>query len=173
MILRRLDRNPIELLLLQRAEHPFDPWSGQMAFPGGHQDPGDSSLEAAAIRETEEEVGLRLTPSMRIGRLGDVSGGRLRGRGMTVSPFVYQWSGPARIRPNQEVAGTVWVPLTFLADRRNVKPYIYPLDPLRRDFPSFQYGPYTIWGMTYRMIADFMSVFAVELPGESPLSDVE
>ena len=48
-----------EVLLIRRAEREGDPWSGHMAFPGGHIEAGESPLEAA-IRETEEEVGLAL-----------------------------------------------------------------------------------------------------------------
>src|SRR5688572_28899501 len=49
-----------ELLFIERAEHPLDPWSGHMAFPGGRVDPGDPGPRHAAERETLEEVGLDL-----------------------------------------------------------------------------------------------------------------
>ena len=48
-----------EVLFIQRAERPGDPWSGQMAFPGGHREDSDISLQAA-MRETHEEIGLGL-----------------------------------------------------------------------------------------------------------------
>jgi len=47
-----------QVLLIRRADHPGDAWSGHMAFPGGREDPQDENLLATAIRETLEEVGL-------------------------------------------------------------------------------------------------------------------
>jgi 8-oxo-dGTP pyrophosphatase MutT (NUDIX family) len=40
-----------ELLLIRRAEHPSDPWSGHMALPGGRNDPQDTSLYETVVRE--------------------------------------------------------------------------------------------------------------------------
>src|SRR5450432_2248558 len=51
---------PDRLLLSRRAERAGDPWSGHLALPGGRYDAGDVDLLATAIRETEEETGVRL-----------------------------------------------------------------------------------------------------------------
>ena len=50
----------IEILLIKRAERADDPWSGQIALPGGRYDVGDRDLEATAVRETREETGVDL-----------------------------------------------------------------------------------------------------------------
>src|SRR5437868_134308 len=71
-VLRQGEIEP-EVLFIHRAEHPLDPWSGHMAFPGGRVEPQDASEQAAAERETEEEVGLRLAEAaVRAGRLNDL-----------------------------------------------------------------------------------------------------
>jgi len=172
MVLRERDRG-LETLFIQRAEHPNDPWSGHMAFPGGRQDPIDHTLEHAARRETMEEVALPLDEAHCIGRLHDVYGGRLKHHELAVSPFVYRTNFDGTLSHNYEVADSVWVPLSFLGDPENIAPYKFPLDPLQRDFPSFHYEHYIIWGLTYRIIASFMALFGIILPNEPFPTDVE
>ena len=174
MILREGAAGALETLFIQRAEHPQDPWSGHMAFPGGREDEIDESLEAVARRETLEEVGIELLPEMRIGRLDDIAGGRLRPFDLSVSPFVFFYPEPPELKLNHETADAIWVPLGYLGERANIKPYYYPPDPQRRAFPSFQYdGRYTIWGMTFRMLGSFMELFGVDLPKEPVSRDAE
>ena len=85
----------VEVLLIRRAEHPGDPWSGHMALPGGRQDPDDPDLLHTAMRETSEELGLVLDPSQVIGPLDDLEAvARGRRVGMVVRPFVFHWSAP-------------------------------------------------------------------------------
>ncbi|KAJ2489308.1 hypothetical protein IWW37_004095 [Coemansia sp. RSA 2050] len=63
-----------QILFIQRARYPGDPWSGHIGFPGGKRDPTDSSDKATAERETLEELGVDLTNSndfMYLGRLDD------------------------------------------------------------------------------------------------------
>ena len=90
------------MLLIRRAEREGDPWSGHMAFPGGHIEAGESPLEAA-IRETEEEVGLSLTRhSTLLGPLPPAHAqARARRVDMAIYPFVFEAS-EALPRPAQQ-----------------------------------------------------------------------
>lgn len=175
MVLRESEGGGLESLFIKRAEHPLDPWSGHMAFPGGRRDSEAESLEEIARRETLEEVGLALEPEMRLGRLDDLDGGRLRPHELSVSPFVFFHPEPGELILNYEVDDVVWVPLGFMADPANISIYHYPPDPSNRPFPSFAVGPgYHIWGMTYRMVTQFMELLGVKLPLEGEaLTDVE
>ena len=62
----------LEIGFIRRADNPKDPWSGQLAFPGGRMDSSDSSDLDAVIREVQEEIGLLLLRSQALGALHDV-----------------------------------------------------------------------------------------------------
>ena len=64
--------DPLELLLIRRAEKEGDPWSGHMALPGGRHQAGDPDLLSTALRETREEVGLVVPPAAVLGELVEV-----------------------------------------------------------------------------------------------------
>ncbi|MFT4714450.1 MAG: 8-oxo-dGTP pyrophosphatase MutT (NUDIX family), partial [Candidatus Azotimanducaceae bacterium] len=103
--------NQTEAMFILRASRDGDPWSGQMAFPGGHRDPGDLSIRHTAERETWEEVGLDL--SSHAHHLGELDQIRVRPRGrnidMVVTPVLYVLkSEPFVLNPNDEVAEILW-----------------------------------------------------------------
>jgi len=61
----------LKTLMIKRAEREGDPWSGQVAFPGGRRERQDRSLLETATRETKEEVGIDLQRSaVYLGHLG-------------------------------------------------------------------------------------------------------
>lgn len=148
----------IELLFIQRATHSSDPWSGQMAFPGGRREDGDRSAMATAARETLEEVGLDLDAARYIGSLSDLDGGRANNRRIIVSAHAYWLDGPRPdLRPNYEVADVVWVPLSHLADRDRYIEYEYPLT--ETTFPGIRLDGrgQVIWGLTLRLLSDLFA----------------
>lgn len=153
-------------LLIRRAEDPRDPWSGQMALPGGWKDPEDPTLEQTARRECLEEVGLDLQDAALLGRLDDVETERLREIDLSVAAFVFYLKALPPLTPNVEVAEAVHVPLARFLDPAAFAPYRFPADPLDRDFPSIAHEGHIIWGLTYRVFRNLFLVLGHALPDE-------
>ena len=145
-----------EILFIERSTKEGDPWSGQMAFPGGRASDEDENSLATAIRETMEEVAVDLTGSRLVGRLSDLEGGpRGTRQRLTVTPYVFWISGPRpKVHLNHEVAEVVWVPISDLVESSRYIEYPYP--PLGRDsWPGITVeGERVIWGLTLRMLVD-------------------
>lgn len=141
-----------ELLFIQRATKDTDPWSGHMAFPGGRTDPGDVDAHATAERETLEEVGLDLRGVARLGSLSNLVPGRHL---QAVHAQAYWLQGPRpRLTPNYEVADTIWVPLSDLADKARFIDYYYPLSDSTWPGIQLDIQSQVVWGLTLRFLAD-------------------
>src|SRR5690348_13096517 len=79
----------LEILLIRRAERADDPWSGQVALPGGRYEPGDGDLLTTAMRETREETGVDLAAAERLGGLDDLHPRTATLPPVVVRPFVF------------------------------------------------------------------------------------
>ncbi|MDC3959162.1 NUDIX hydrolase [Polyangium jinanense] len=145
-----------EVLLIRRSERQGDPWSGQMAFPGGRREPADPSLYHTALRETEEEIGLDLAQHGRfLARLADVPAvARARRVGMTITPFVFALDEPdlPPFQLSAEVAEVVWAPIGPMARGQNATRYSYNHEGNVLDMPAFAVEQRIVWGLTYRML---------------------
>jgi 8-oxo-dGTP pyrophosphatase MutT (NUDIX family) len=160
----------VELLFIRRADHPEDPWSGQMAFPGGRSEPGDVDLQATAVRETAEEIGVDLGHEAEyLGALDEVRAmARLRPVDLAISPFVFRLLGAAALSPNHEVRSIHWIRLDELVreERRSVMDYPVPGSTLQ--FPCLRVEDVVIWGLTYRMFMGLQERFATHDEGLLP-----
>ncbi len=144
-----------ELFFIRRAEHPSDPWSGHIAFPGGRRDPEDDTLLATAIRETREEVGIDLSTDHLLARLPDVPAFSRSKRGtLVVTPYVFGLPRDVPVTPNGEVASTLWVPFATLARGEGRSSFTLDYDGKTYDLPCIHLPPeqHRLWGMTYRML---------------------
>lgn len=149
---------PLELLLIKRAEQASDPWSGHMALPGGRREPGDRTLLETAVRETFEETGISVgRDGVLLGHLDEVGPRSPRLPPMVIAPFVAAVPPTTLAEPNpREVDAALWVPLTALQDDGAVSEILIELEDGRRAFPSLRYGEYIIWGLTHRILTQFL-----------------
>ena len=153
-----LDNNNPNILFIQRAECEKDPWSGQMAFPGGRRETIDLVDGAAARRETAEEIGLELGTAQLIGRLNDMRG-RHGGRSadLMISCFVFVTDQNERLALNHEVADVMHLPISQLLDPSLRTSVRYDAAGAI-DFPGIFLSAKDeriIWGLTYRFLTDF------------------
>jgi 8-oxo-dGTP pyrophosphatase MutT (NUDIX family) len=155
-------RESLEILLIKRAERATDPWSGHMALPGGRRSPSDQDLLATALRETQEEIGIPV-PEMGelIGPLDDVAPATPRLPPIVISPYIVAVPADARVVPDpREVDDTVWVPVPALRAEGAVSEILIQLQDGERAFPSLRFGEYVIWGLTHRILSQFLEVAA-------------
>lgn len=147
-----------ELLFIQRAEHPRDPWSGHMAFPGGRMDPADPDERAVAERETAEEIGLSLPRHGRLlGRLDEVQARAREGRlPLGIAPFVYCLDQAPPLSLSDEVQSVLWIPLVELFAPRNRQTIDYAMGGQTYTLPSIQFQGKVIWGLTLRILGDLL-----------------
>jgi 8-oxo-dGTP pyrophosphatase MutT (NUDIX family) len=139
-----------ELLLIKRAERKGDPWSGQMALPGGRHEPGDRILLDTARRETYEETGIGLSEDQVLGELDDLHPTTRLLPSIIVRPFVFSLPYRPTVQTSDEVTLHLWVSLTVLraaATRSSIS-----VRGKRMEVASYALGPYIIWGMTERII---------------------
>nr|WP_320049346.1 CoA pyrophosphatase [uncultured Desulfuromonas sp.] len=157
-LILRSTQQGLELLLIQRARHPQDPWSGNLGFPGGRIDPGDDSAYDAAVRETLEEVGLPLGKNNYVARLDDHHGVRIP---VCVSCFVFTVEDSVvELEKNYEVAKAFWVPLAQLQDPRNHHLASVGWHGKTIEVPGIDLGDNlpVLWGLTYRFVRHFFEV---------------
>ncbi|HXZ95390.1 MAG TPA: CoA pyrophosphatase [Dehalococcoidia bacterium] len=119
---------------------------GQVSFPGGTQEPSDSSLLQTAIRESEEEIGLKAKDIEILGELDDST---TFTSNYVISPFVGFIPHPHSLKTNgREVKGAFSVPLSFLMDEAN----------FNQDSYAYEYEGHIIWGATARILRQFIDL---------------
>jgi 8-oxo-dGTP pyrophosphatase MutT (NUDIX family) len=153
LVLRTPTDDAVELLFIKRAARDDDPWSGQIALPGGRRAAADRSLEETAVRETREEVALDLRRDGAI--LGALD--ELRPRTpvlppVIVRPFVATVGDHAALVASEEVADLFWAPLGAILDPSATRETTIQVRGFRTDRPAIHYGDHVIWGMTERIL---------------------
>lgn len=147
------------VLIIKRAEREGDPWSGHLALPGGRAQPEDPDLLATAARETFEEIGLDLCPgSSFLGKL-PVLNPRNPGLPETeITPFVALAPPAVTLRINHEVADAFWVSVGNLKREGLSETWSMRFGEIIRKWPAYPSEGGPIWGITERILTNFLSL---------------
>jgi 8-oxo-dGTP pyrophosphatase MutT (NUDIX family) len=139
-----------------------------MGFPGGRAEPGEEGLLLTAIRETHEEIDLKLESAQLLGELDEVRAmARMRPMDLSIQPFVFRLpDGGAPLRPSSEVTSLHWIPLDEIRGPRCRGSFEYDHQGTTLSFPSLRYEGLEIWGLTYRMFTNFEEL--LETVSETP-----
>ena len=150
----------LRALFILRAKKEGDPWSGQMALPGGHRETIDTDLVETARRETHEEIGLDLNQAGRyLGSLAGIRANPRAGFDLVVTPQVFALEDKAvPLQPNEEVAEVLWGNLDEMISGRSLTDASFPEFQREGTFPGYQVGAQVVWGLTFRMINDFFEL---------------
>jgi 8-oxo-dGTP pyrophosphatase MutT (NUDIX family) len=146
----------LEVLLIKRSEWGSDPWSGQMALPGGRREGADPSLLETAVREAAEETGVTLARGALLGELDDLHPRTPTLPPVVVRPFVFGLDRRPVVRPSDEVALHVWVGLTDL--RSSATRVTVDVRGTQLEVDAFRIGPHVVWGMTHRILLPFIDL---------------
>ncbi|MDR3213844.1 MAG: CoA pyrophosphatase [Azoarcus sp.] len=146
------------VLLTRRTDH-LHHHPGQISFPGGGMEEGDASAEAAALRETREEIGLPPDRVEIVGRLPDY----LTGTGFRVTPVVGLLRPPLVLELDSfEVAEVFEVPLAHFLDPGRHQRHTLHVEGVARHFHAMPYGDYFIWGATAGMLMSLYRLLAAD-----------
>ena len=160
LIFRAGEGGAPELLFIKRADYPADPWSGQVAFPGGREEAGDTNLAETAFRETREETGIDLrSDGTVIGTLDDLRPQTITGLPpIIVRPYVVLLNRTNTLLLSDEVALAFWVPLEELRQAgswRDTSVFARGIQMTRR---AFHHDQHVVWGMTERILAQLLAL---------------
>jgi 8-oxo-dGTP pyrophosphatase MutT (NUDIX family) len=141
-----------EILFISRSRREGDPWSGHIAFPGGHAESTDPSLVDTVVREVSEEVGIDLRRGGRIlGSLPTVGPLSDRLPSIAVTPFLALVPEGAVVRPDPEEVEALKHSGPTDVIRREVRGAV-------REWPAYPSSRGPIWGITERILTGFLAL---------------
>lgn len=152
---------PESVLLMRRSERPDDSWSGHWSLPGGRCDPEDRDLVHTALRELEEECGVRLSAGDLELELSHAVARRAVQPYLVVAPFVFRVDEelPTTLDAREAVESR-WIRVSDLQDpgRHVLQPV--PSRPSEMLFPTIELGGTPLWGFTYRLLTEWLNPVA-------------
>ena len=139
-------------LLYTRRTDIMEHHKGQVSFPGGATDPQDTGPVETALREAQEEIGLRRADVRVLGKIGEM----LTVTNFIVTPIVGVFPWPYAFTVHTIEVDRVFVlPLRWLADRQNWQEFVRR-ETNRSVITYFPYDGELVWGATARMTVEFI-----------------
>lgn len=144
-------------LLFTRRTERVDNHKGQVSFPGGACDAGETTPEETALREAEEEIGLHPADVRLLGRMNTLV--TITGYQVTPVVGIFPWPYVFRVS-GFEVERVFIMPLEYLARRENRWEFFRP----GTNLPVVAYHPFDgelLWGATARMVVEFVTLLGL------------
>jgi 8-oxo-dGTP pyrophosphatase MutT (NUDIX family) len=153
VVLLKTKGQDFQVLFVKRAEKSTDPWSGQTALPGGKRNPEDRNMNETVVRETVEETGINILEGYRF--LGAMEPLRATQKPeMKILPFVVLQEKEQTIKLNEELTEYFWTPLKELVHNKGSVKFSF------REFPAYIIENNVIWGLTYRIVHNLLSLLS-------------
>ena len=142
-------------ILLNKRTQTVEHHKGEISFPGGARDPEDGDYLDTALRETQEEMGIRPKDVTLLGRLDDVATRSLYGVRVFVGTIPY----PYPFQPNsREIAEVLEVPVAHLRDADNLRYEArWEKGKPSREY-AYMYGEHRIFGATAKIVRQFLEL---------------
>jgi 8-oxo-dGTP pyrophosphatase MutT (NUDIX family) len=129
---------------------------GQISFPGGHVEAGETRGQAA-VREAQEEVGI-IPETVRV--LGALTPLFIPPSGYCIYPFVAVTDvTPSFVPEPEEVDEILEIPVAHLLDEDNARRETWTFEIGPREVPFFAFGPHKIWGATAMVLSELLEIF--------------
>jgi 8-oxo-dGTP pyrophosphatase MutT (NUDIX family) len=144
------------ILFIRRTETVQD-HKGQVSFPGGAYEPEDADMQATALRETWEEIGI---PPAEVNLLGTLPVFNTISS-FAITPVVGQIPWPYPLKPEPaEVSRVFTIPIEWLAGPAHwsEKPYVRPNGRQEKVIFFDHYDGELLWGITARITLDFLKL---------------
>ena len=153
LLIKDNDNEEYKILFTKRSEQ-LKTHSGEVSFPGGKWEEGDSNLYQTALRESNEEINLDMENVTKLGPLNFL----LSRHKIEVNPFVGYLNQLQDFKGNFEIDEIFTVPISFLMNEENIEYKEFNRKDLKVYIPSWVYNGNRIWGLTAMIAADFLNI---------------
>ena len=153
LLIKDNDDEEYKILFTKRSEQ-LKTHSGEVSFPGGKWEEGDSNLYQTALRESNEEINLDIENVTKLGPLNFL----LSRHKIEVNPFVGYLNQLQDFKGNFEIDEIFTVPISFLMNEKNIEYKEFNRKDLKVYIPSWVYNGNRIWGLTAMIAADFLNI---------------